>query len=223
MKKLVCFTLAMVFVLAGVAIAQPNHHQSNDEFNGNLSKNIVPLALGTDSVAVSANNNKVASPDIEVNDNNVRWQSPNIETDDVLSNNKVKVATDQAQLGVQNASGGGVNAGRDTNPQNQSNFQNRYIVDNAVLANVNVCCDDKKGPRPTNGGMQEFRGQGGYDDPKKDDCCPAVSQTNTFNKTQKGEIGGSFNRATGVSNANAAGGNMNAQTAYTTIGVAFVK
>jgi len=87
---------------------------------------------------------------------------------------------------------------------------------------VNLGCCDKKGGRPEVVADSRF-GRPDYDDPKKDDCCPAVSQTNTFNKTQCGEIGGSFNGATGVSNANAAGGNMNKQTAYTTIGVAFVK
>ena len=79
----------MVFVLAGVAFAA-------DETNGNLSGNIVPVAVD-DSVAVSANNNKLLSPDVEVKDNALRYQSANIETDDVLSNNKVNVATDDAQ------------------------------------------------------------------------------------------------------------------------------
>ena len=158
MKKLVCFTLAMVFVLAGVALAQPQHYQSGDEFNGNLSKNIVPLAVD-DSVAVSANNNKVASPDIDVNGNKVRWESPDIKTGDVLSNNKVTVATGDAQQAGQVAAknkaqvaiDGGINA--KDNAKVGSNFGNEYIVDNTVLANVNVAASHQRRTLADGGGM----------------------------------------------------------------------
>ena len=64
MKKLVVLTAVMVFAVAGMAFA--------DDI---LSDNIVPVAVD-DSVAVSANNNKLASPDVDVDVNNNRILSP---------------------------------------------------------------------------------------------------------------------------------------------------
>ncbi len=50
---------------------------------------------------------------------------------------------------------------------------------------------------------------------------PAWNRTGriSFSKTQNAEIEGSFNHATGVSNVNSAAGNLNNQTAYTTISI----
>ena len=56
-------------------------------------------------------------------------------------------------------------------------------------------------------------------DEQAGDANGNVNQTNSFRKTQSGEFDGSFNHATGVSNANAAGGNLNNQTAFTTISI----
>ena len=65
-------------------------------------------------------------------------------------------------------------------------------------------------------------------DPKQTPSTDAgegnVDQKNIFNKTQTAEINGTFSfGSAGVANMNSAAGNMQSQTAYTTIGVAFVK
>ena len=57
-----------------------------------------------------------------------------------------------------------------------------YVVDNAILANVNV---------------------------KDDSFFGAQTGSIRFNKSQEAEIDGSFNDATGVSNVNSAAGNLN--------------
>lgn len=68
------------------------------------------------------------------------------------------------------------------------------IVDNAVLANVNVA---------------GLAFQPGLEQEGRID----------FRKTQSAEIDGSFNHATGVNNVNSAAGNMNSQKAFTTISI----
>jgi hypothetical protein len=67
-----------------------------------------------------------------------------------------------------------------------------YIVDNAILANVNV---------------------------KDDSFFGAQTGSIRFFKSQHAEISGSFNFADGVSNTNSAAGNLNKQSASTTIAI----
>ncbi len=168
MKKLVIFTLAMVLV-SSMAFAVAN-------------ENAVALlgqaaTTGGENTAIDAQGNPVAVNGSQAATNG----GANFAVDDSLNNNKA-------------AFNGGQIAGRDTNPDNRSNYNNDYIVDNAILANVNVA------------GLA-FQ--------------PGLDQDGriSFRKTQESDVEGSFNHATGVSNVNSAAGNMNNQTAFTKISI----
>lgn len=171
MKKVVVFTLAMVLAFSCAAFAFAD---DNDTVP-------VAAALGfaTDANAAAADGN-VAQQAFQVN--------TDVKTDDILSNNKVAVATDNGQVA-------GAVAAKD-DAQVGTNFDNIYVVDNAILANVNV---------------------------KDDSFFGSQNGRNSFFKSQHAEVGGSFNFASGVSNVNSAAGNLNSQSAATSIGVAFVK
>ena len=173
MKKLVVLTAVMVFAVAGMAFA--------DDF---LSDNIVPVAVN-DSVAVSANNNKMASPDVDVDVNNNRILSPDTKIE-VKDN---RFLSPDTNIEVEHSLNGNTLVSDHGQVGNNSNQHNLYIVDNAVLANVNV-----------------------------DDAILPFQPIN-FHKSQHAEIDDSFHNYNGVSNTNSAAGNLNNQTAYTSIKV----
>ncbi len=122
MKKLVALTAVMVFAVAGMAFA--------DDI---LSDNIVPVAVDH-SVAVSANNNKVVSPDVDVdvNDNRILSPDTNIEVEDN------RFLSPDTNIEVEHSLNGNTLVSGHGQVGNNSNQHNLYVVDNAVLANVNV-------------------------------------------------------------------------------------
>ena len=214
MKKLVIFTVVMVLALAGATFAQTTVEANN---------NTIPIALGSGATAVavpvddSLNHNNVntstgsinntkTNTDVDVklknslNDNTVNSgtinnQKTDVDVKDALNNNKVALGgtgTDSGQI-----------AGRDTHPINTDSYNDNsnqnnpiteiIVVDNAILANVNV--EQAAGDLVT------------------------PNQTITFNKTQHAEINNSFTNYNGVANVNSIAGNMNTANAYTTIAV----
>ena len=173
MKKLVALTAVMVFAVVGMAFA--------DDI---LSDNIVPVAVDH-SVAVSANNNKLLSPDVNVDVKDNRFFSP--DTNIEVEGNRL--FSPDTKVEVENSLNGNTLVSGHGQVGNNSNQHNLYVVDNAVLANVNV-----------EGAFLPF-------------------QPINFNKSQHAEIDQSFHDYNGVSNTNSAAGNLNNQTAYTSIKV----
>jgi hypothetical protein len=200
MKKLVMFTLAIVFALGVPMMAF-----------GQGFFPVTPLVDDVDHNAVAVDQAVAVAADVDV-DINKDFNSHN--DTHVNANKEVHVNANKENL-------------NNFQPRNSHNFNNdnsvnTYVVDNNILANVNIAAADKKGH---DGGGRPDAQLAAFPFPQpEEECCPEVSQTNTLTqfKTQSASIAG-FNCATGVSNANAAGGNLNAQTAYTTVGVAFVK
>jgi hypothetical protein len=194
MKKLVCFTVAMVFALAipMMAIADV----TSDDGSATALKGGVAVAVDDISVQGNAlakgnaatNGGEIDnSKDIDVNKNtaekgsNLALQGGEIDNSKEITVNKV-----EAEKGSTVATQGGR---IDNSVDNRSNYDNDYIVDNAVLKNVNIHPDE------------EFKTK------------------ITFIKTQKAEVNGSFHDYNGVSNTNSAAGNMNNQTAYTSVSI----
>jgi hypothetical protein len=177
MKKLVLFTLVLVVCLSGSAFALLNDNNvavATDDAPAVAidAQKAATAAFGAQS-ATTGGENEYTDVDVTKTKTDV-----DVKVEDSLNNNKV--ALDNGKI-----------AGRDVNPDNRSNYDNNYIVDNAILANVNVA--------------REF----------EDDISNRIS----FSKSQHAEMEGSFNHATGVSNVNSAAGNMNSQTAYTAISI----
>jgi hypothetical protein len=171
MKKVVIFTLAMVLALSSFAFALLNDNDKN------------AVALFGAQAATSGGENTFVSKPTEVQGNAIAG-------DQAATNGGVNVSVKDAlnndHFGADNRS----NYNNDN--RTGSNLDNTYnIVDNAVLANVNLATT-----------LGTFAEQ---------------ENTMSFRKTQESEIRGSFNDATGVSNVNSAAGNMNNQAAFTTI------
>jgi hypothetical protein len=193
MKKLVIFTLAMLLAFSGAALAQPSHHDGGDD----------AALLNVEDVDV----NVATKGAVQATQGGTIDQSKRFDSND---NNSIRDSRSD------------YNNFQPTNSLND-NSKNLYVVDNNILANVNIAAADKKSHHGGQDGLDPQLAAFPFPQPEEE-CCPEVSQTNTLTqfKTQSASIAG-FNCATGVSNANAAGGNLNAQTAYTTVGVAFVK
>ena len=126
MKKLVLFTLVMVVCLSGAAFAA-------DERQRELWTQHCPRRWH-DSVAVSANNSGLL-PDAR-SDATTGVKNADVKTDDVLYQN-------QSGRGATQLDGPGSRALMPAlktciNKDMPSSEQRLYVVDNAVLANVNV-------------------------------------------------------------------------------------
>ena len=135
MKKLVMFTLAMVVCLSGTAFAVLNDNNvavATDDRPAVAidAQKAATAAFGAQS-ATTGGENEYTNVDV---DKDVRVTKTDVEVKDTLNNNKV--AFDHGQI-----------AGRDTSPDNRSNYNNDnkqyYVVDNAILANVNVAHDSR--------------------------------------------------------------------------------
>ncbi len=194
MKKLVMFTLVLVVCLSGSAFALLNDNAvAVDDGSSRIRQwrqcRCVQkprlLRLGAQSATTGGTNVMqtlmwTCSKNVATKGSQAATNGGLLSVDDTLNNMRYKAAI----------------VDRDNNPNNRSSTDNRgyNIVDNAILANVNVKDDSFLGPQ---------------------------TGTITFIKSQHAEIDGSFNRATGVSNINSAAGNFNTQTAATVISVDF--
>jgi len=204
-------TIPIALGSGATAVAVPvddsvNHNNVNTSTGSiNNTKTNTDVNVAVDN---ALNNNTVNSPttDVDVklknslNDNTVNSgtinnQKTDVDVKDALNNNKVALGgtgTDSGQI-----------AGRDTHPINTDSYNDNsnqnnpiteiIVVDNAILANVNV--EQAAGDLVT------------------------PNQTITFNKTQHAEINNSFTNYNGVANVNSIAGNMNTANAYTTIAV----
>ena len=162
-------TLVLVVCLSGTAFAILNDDAvavngsqaaSDDGVNVDASEEPRLLPIGAQSATTGGKNTAVdVDVDTDVQGNAVATKGAqaatnggrNLNVEDALNNNKV-------------AFNGGQIAGRDTNPDNRT----YNVVDNAILANVNVAGGAPVAYTPSNGAM-------------------------TFTKSQTAEISGSFN------------------------------
>ena len=232
MKKLVIFTLAMVLV-AGVALAA---ERGNNDPLLSANNNVVPVAVSDDDANAAAAKGNVAQQAFQVN--------TDLKTGDILSNNRKTEDSynqgvsnndvdEDAQVGYFNAKNKGQAGLANAKDNGQatvtgSNYKasggnagvnngNSYIVDNAILANVNV-----QGVE-VGLGVDTLQAASLRSDGRNKEQDPGVEQKNSFEKKQTSQINYSFTGSNGVANMNSAAGNMQTQSAATSIGVVFVK